>query len=191
MDLSTYRKSCYMKALTCAMIYCQSVCRVDRLSSLTHWLLSTERHLLLGNKLPGRHWSNENTVYAALFFFFASDHRCSSFQGLRQTQMLHRECLLFEGQTEAISVTSQTNERGRSHSQANKPSCPLQHLSKWDFQQWDQGTNMSFELITCWRQKSESSWKFIGCSPKTPVITESLWKIQLHQRSAFSWNEKV
>lgn len=98
------------------------------------WLLSTERHLLLGNKLPGRHWSNDNTVYAALMFF-ASDHHCSSFQGLRQTQMLHREWLLFEGQTEAISVTSQTNERGRSYSKANKPSCPLQHLSKWDFQQ--------------------------------------------------------
>lgn len=32
------------------------------------WLLSTERHLLLGNKLLGRHWSNQNTVYAALIF---------------------------------------------------------------------------------------------------------------------------
>lgn len=34
------------------------------------WLISARRHLLLGNKLPGRHWSDQNIVYAALTCFF-------------------------------------------------------------------------------------------------------------------------
>lgn len=102
-----------------------------------HWLwwVLSARHLLCGNKLPGRRWSIESDV-------------CVAFIPPVQTTTVHHFQTLAEA-PQRMLVVCRTNYGRISHTsnqrtwraRANKPLCPLPHLkSKWGVQKWGQGS---------------------------------------------------